>query len=336
MRVLFVHPFALADSALERALMTPYPPLGLLSLAAVAREAGHSVALYDRTFNRAPLPGAEGLAEYRAVLSAMQPDVVCVGAMVTLRPAATAVCRESAAAGVPVIAGGPDPTAAPGPYLRAGAAAVQRGEAEAGLPMLLEAVARGATLSTLPGIATRRHPHPAGHGPLVEDLDALPLPARDLVAMEDYFAAWREAHGYTSLTIAAGRGCPLDCDACADGARAHFRLRSPASVAGEMLVCQAQWSPDRFRIVDELTALEPGWLDALDREMESRGVVIPYEGLRPAPELAQRHFAPVMDLCGARTRWIASEGPHGAPLDSPEEVYRVWSRMPTDVAAADP
>lgn len=49
-RVLFANPFRLAASALEQEWQTPYPPLGLLYVAASARRAGHEVAFYDATF----------------------------------------------------------------------------------------------------------------------------------------------------------------------------------------------------------------------------------------------------------------------------------------------
>ena len=52
-RILFVHPFQLSASALEQEWRTLYPPLGLLYLAAVVREAGHTVSFYDGTFKQA-------------------------------------------------------------------------------------------------------------------------------------------------------------------------------------------------------------------------------------------------------------------------------------------
>ncbi|MFQ5344213.1 MAG: cobalamin-dependent protein, partial [Anaerolineae bacterium] len=99
MRVLFVNPFFLADSALERKFMTLYFPLGLLYLASVAREAGHSVAVFDGTFASGDGAFADALAEH-------EPDVVCIASLVTLRPAALRLAGMAAEHGATVVVGG--------------------------------------------------------------------------------------------------------------------------------------------------------------------------------------------------------------------------------------
>src|SRR5690606_16783362 len=47
------------------------------------------------------------------------------------------------------------------------------------------------------------------------DLDALPLPAWDLLEAERYRRTWVAAHGRLSWNMAASRGCPYGCNWCA-------------------------------------------------------------------------------------------------------------------------
>jgi radical SAM superfamily enzyme YgiQ (UPF0313 family) len=322
-RVLFAHPFQLCDSRLEQQLMTPYPPLGLLQLAAVARDAGHDVHVHDPTF----LDGPSGDAGFASALAGFKPDVVCVGAMVTLRPRALAMARAARGSGAIVVVGGPDPTASPEAYLDQGdVSVVVAGEAEGVLPGLLD------TLVAAP-VAEQAVVVRPGTGDIVAHLDTLPLPARDLVDVRAYLQAWREAHGYGSLNLAVGRGCPSGCDDCAAGGRAHFRLRSPGHVAAEMADCARRWAPDSFRIVDELDDIPSDWLTALDEAMDDAGVATPYEGLRRASRVAATHFAPIMDLCGIRSSVIPQSAPHGAPSLDAADVVRLWTLMPDEVSS---
>jgi len=50
--LLLVNPLSLREDPVEQRLMTPYFPLGLLYLAATARQAGYSVALFDAMFSQ--------------------------------------------------------------------------------------------------------------------------------------------------------------------------------------------------------------------------------------------------------------------------------------------
>src|SRR5713101_6973106 len=50
--VLLTHGYFLGEDDKERAIMKPYPPLGLLYISAYLRRRGFSVALFDTTFAR--------------------------------------------------------------------------------------------------------------------------------------------------------------------------------------------------------------------------------------------------------------------------------------------
>jgi radical SAM superfamily enzyme YgiQ (UPF0313 family) len=321
MRILFTYPFFLKNSALEREWMMPYFPLGLLYLAATARAEGHSVAVFDGTFE-------SDESAFEAALDTFQPQVVCIASLITLRPAALALGQHSAKGGLTVLYGGPDPTLDPQAYLHPGAVVVY-GEGEQTLVELLHALAQGADLVHVNGI---RYHTSAGiqqtvpRDPLWQ-LDQLPWPARDLLPITPYFEAWKAEHGYHSITLAASRGCPYGCEHCTNAANGpHFRRRSPQSVAQEMQHLEALYAPDRFRLVDDLEGLGEAWLRELGQAMLDLGIQTPYEGLQPIPytDLPMYQFG--KGLCGKRNRYIprVSEHPHAPPALTTEELQQRW------------
>jgi len=72
--LLLVNPLFLDRDPVEKRLMTPYFPLGLLYLAATAREAGYTVAIFDAMFQ----PDDQGFV---AALEKEQPRVVGIAVL---------------------------------------------------------------------------------------------------------------------------------------------------------------------------------------------------------------------------------------------------------------
>src|SRR5438477_3340982 len=69
--ILLAHPYFLRDDAKQLARMKPYPPLATLLAAAVLREQGHDVSLFDAML-------ADGVDQFRAALAATRPSVVAI------------------------------------------------------------------------------------------------------------------------------------------------------------------------------------------------------------------------------------------------------------------
>lgn len=323
MRVLLAYPFFLKNSALEREWMMPYFPLGILYLASAARHAGHEVAVFDGTF-------AESETAFAKHLSDFQPDVVCIASLVTLRPAALELGKMSAAQGAKVIYGGADPSVEPDAYLQ-DEAIVVLGEGELSFVELLAVLDQQGDIEKVPGIAyqTAAGVHSTKSREPIWDLDSLPLPARDLMDTTRYMEAWQKAHGYTSVTLAASRGCPYGCEHCANTASGqHFRRRSPQSVAQEMKLIEDQFAPDRFRLVDDLEGLGEDWLIRLEDVMQAAGVTTPYEGLQTVLFEGLKLYNPMKGLCGKRNRYIPRQGehPHAPPILDVELLQERWGK----------
>ena len=352
MNILFVYPFFLNESALERQWMTPYPPLGLLVLAAAAREAGHTVAVFDGTF-------ASGDADFVTAMEAHRPDAVCFAGLVTLRSTALRLAGIARTCGITTVAGGPDPTTTPEAYLPPSPPAplpegegrrgevfdfVISGEADVTLLELLDALQSKHTPSSILGMAYRNASGEitrTASRPPISHLDSLPLPARDLVDIPRYLSTWRAAHGYSSLTIAASRGCPFGCAHCANSAAGpHWRVRSIGGIVREMAELEATYAPDRFRLIDELDGLGRDWLTGLGQAMMDAGVRTPFEGLKPSHLTGVPMLSEVKDICAERNVWLPSESPdaHAAPGLALDDLLSRWreAKLPEGERLNDP
>ena len=109
--VMLVNPLFLKDDPVESRLMTPYFPLGLLYLAAVLRDAGYTVSIFDAMFEESDEP-------FIRALEREEPRVVGLGVLATVRQAALRLAGLAQASGATVIVGGADPTARPDVYLQ--------------------------------------------------------------------------------------------------------------------------------------------------------------------------------------------------------------------------
>ena len=282
----------LSKSPEEEAAGSPYFPLGLLYLAGYARERGHEVAMFDATF-------AADESAFAAALQAEQPDMVGVSALLPTREMALTLAQMAQDAGVIVVVGGPDPTKKPDFYAAQSQIDIAvHHEGEQTIAALLDLYDAGqltaVSLHHEPGIAFQDNGRIIVNQPRppIENLDALPLPARDLIDMDRYFHLWQEINGYTSLTISTTRGCPYGCEWCQDAVHgAEFRQRSPESVAAEMKLLKETYQIDRLRIIDDVDGIEREWLDDWAEAAAEQDAVIPFEALNNL----ERQDVPMLD-----------------------------------------
>lgn len=279
-RIVFAHPLFLAQSQTEQAAASPYFPLGLLYLAGYVREKGHEVTIFDGTF--APDESAFALH-----LAEQQPAVVGISAVITNREPAMRLARMAAVAGAVVILGGPDPTADPARYLADPAVdIVVHHEGEQTIARLLDLVDSGGlnvdTLRDELGVAYRDHGAVIVNPPRppIGDLDTLPLPARDLIDMQQYLHQWQNDSGYSSITVSTTRGCPYGCVWCANAVHGNLlRQRSPESVAAEVKHLKDLYAVESIRIVDDVDGIDRGWIEAWATEVVRLDAVVPFEPL---------------------------------------------------------
>ncbi|MEN3039856.1 MAG: cobalamin-dependent protein, partial [Candidatus Kryptonium sp.] len=199
----------------EKKIMTPYFPLGLMYLASVLRKNGYEVELFDCTFRK-------DFDEFENYLKTRKPKVVGITSLITIRRNALIIADIAHRYGAKVILGGPDPTALPERYLLYKGTngdfpvdVVVFDEGEITMLELANFYFKKDNfpddIREIPGLRLRDENGniiATKHRELIQDLDSIPFPARDLVDMDDYRKAWKKKHGYWSLTIINSRGCP--------------------------------------------------------------------------------------------------------------------------------
>jgi radical SAM superfamily enzyme YgiQ (UPF0313 family) len=320
--LLLVNPLFLHDDPVESKLMTPYFPLGILYIAAVAREAGYRVAVFDAMF-------AEGDEAFVDALETHRPRVVGFGVLATVRRAALRLANLAKEHDAWVVMGGADPTARPDVYLdhRAEGAhvvdVVTVGESErtiaALLPVLLGDQPAAPRLERVDGIAyrdARGEVVKTPQRPLIEDVDALPLPARDLVDWETYRESWWAHHGYFSMSLIATRGCPFNCAWCQKIVFGRsFRPRDPERVAEEMRVLKTRYRPDFVRIVDDAMGIDKGWVRRWRDAVLTKDAVLPYECLSRV-DLMDEEIARWLKETGCRRISFGAESGSQKVLDA--------------------
>ncbi len=194
--------------------------------------------------------------EIRERIRAAQADAIGVSSLFTpfyreaLRVAAIAKELDPAR---PVIMGGAHVNACPEQVLtNPNVDFVLLGEGEHMLPELVAALADGrlSAVDSICGIGykTNGKLHLPEHGDLIEDIETLPFPARELIDPARYTLG-----GKRLTMLVTSRGCPYHCTFCSIFLTAgrQFRTRSINSVIDEMKLCREQYGTEIFDIEDD-------------------------------------------------------------------------------------
>jgi len=297
--------------------------LTTLIAAAVLRDRGHQVALFDATFEASA-------RAFEVVLDRIGPSIVLLiedsfnflTKMCTenRRQDALEMIRAAHDRGCQVAVNGPDASDHARLYFDAGADAVLAGEGEFGVADLVEAFgAADGALDRTSGLILRgasdeiRYTKPRGWQ---QDPDTLPLPAWDLVDADAYRQVWTTAHGYLSWNMAASRGCPFSCNWCAKptfGRR--YTQRSAASVAEEMRRLKIDVAPNHIWFSDDIFGMTEKWILEFAREVTARDALIPFM-MQSRADLINRRVADALLAAGAEEVWLGVESGSQKVLDA--------------------
>jgi radical SAM superfamily enzyme YgiQ (UPF0313 family) len=215
-------------------------PLGLGYLAAVLREGGHEVTIYDAAIEDV------GVDYYLDLAEAAGKSYSLIGITATTPLIAdawqmAALCKQR---GLITVLGGPHLTIMPLESLKPPHADyvdyVFRGESEYALLELVNTLEVGRQPGLIPGICFRRGDEivSSPESPMIPDLDALPFPAHDLFKIDRYTNLQPLTDGLDpharSFTILTSRGCPYKCTFCSKPVTGDtWRARSVESVVQE-------------------------------------------------------------------------------------------------------
>ena len=232
-----------------------FQPLGLLSLAAVCKAAGHSVRLADLTRPRSLFKVVEDFS----------PHVIGFPTVTGSHRHALSVCghlkREFSFQSV---FGGPHATFFPRMASVETVDAVCRGEGERSFVEYLERLENGNAPKETPNFVFGSHEGPKENppAPLIQDLDSLPFGAWEI--LDEHPLAAR----FPVKPFMASRGCPFACTFCYNSAlRAYyegkgrvFRRYSPSRFVGELAAYKRRAPLTFVYIFDDTFATDLDWL----------------------------------------------------------------------------
>jgi anaerobic magnesium-protoporphyrin IX monomethyl ester cyclase len=333
-RILIAHSYYLRHDPKQARRMKPYAPLATLITAAVVRRRGFDVHVFDAMLARGVQDFADQLERVNpAIVGILEDNFNFLTKMCTLRmrEACFEMIALAHARGCRVAVNGSDANDHPEAYHAAGADAVIVGPVEdtflelaelwAADPqaapdsvrgLALPVRANGARAPGAPADTLRLTPARAA----VQDLDALPFPAWDLIDAEPYRRAWRSAHGRFSWNMVASRGCPYGCNWCAKpvfGRR--YAQRTPASVAAEMLRLRTEVGPDHIWFADDIFGLTPAWIRSFADEVRRLGARTPFMIQSRANLMTQPSVAALREA-GVEEVWMGVESGSQRILDA--------------------
>ena len=286
--------------------MRPYPPLGLLYIAAYLDRVKRENKVFDSTFSKK--------SDQKAFILQQKPSYLCIYTNLVTKLNVLKLIEwvktNPLLKHTKVILGGPDVTYNWENYLKGGADCLVIGEGEETMVELIEAIENNVDLSQVNGIAWKdkegnRFKNPSRKH--IKDIDQLDLPARHKIDLNKYLDTWKQFHGQSAINISTQRGCPFTCKWCSTAVYGQsYRRRSPHLVAEEVAFLKEEYNPDSLWFVDDVFTINYKWIKQLRNEFESRNLKIPFECITRAERLNDAILSCLRDM-GCFRIWIGAE-----------------------------
>ncbi|MGZ3721490.1 MAG: B12-binding domain-containing radical SAM protein [Bdellovibrionales bacterium] len=266
---------------------------GIQCLSAFLKEAGHETALVNdpNLFDNPWIqyPAIAGLLEDSEFIlqqiETYRPDLIALPVVTDdYKWALKWARRIKGRMTTPIVFGNVHPTFHPKDVLLQDCVDyVVRGEGEITLLELVETLEGKREAKDVLGLGFKENGVPRMNGmrPLIEDLDILPFPDKDLY----YDAMPYLNHGYTTMS---GRGCPYRCTFCDNNTSMKLykeevkktqkwtRRHSPEYVINEILWAKERYGIEHVRFNDEDFSYDKKWLREFCALYIEKKVAIPY------------------------------------------------------------
>lgn len=295
-------------------------PYGLITIASYLREKVDdvNVSILDTTFN----------SSYNYIekfLKRKKPDIVGIHSHTIAFYDVLKVAKIAKKQGSFVIAGGPHACILPGTLIRQECIdAVCIGEGELTLTEVIKRLKAKKGLKGVKGVwykknkrvikEPRRKP--------IENLDALPLPAWDLIDMQRYMKNWFQLDSINpnlkGVSIIASRGCPFQCTFCQPSLDKIFgkgiRIRSPESIIKEIKAVIEKYNINAFVFVDETLPVFKSWMRKFCSLMKKENINIIW-GCNTRADTIDFDMMKLMKEAGLRKLYIGLESGSQRILD---------------------
>lgn len=321
--ILFTHSYFLRYDPKQWKLGQPYPPLGTLYATALMRENDYSVALFDTMFASNPQEVAPAIKKNAPDLFVIYDDgfnYLTKMCLTNMREAAFSMGKIAKAEGCTVIISSSDSTDRYEEYLKECADFVIIGEAEQTLLELANYIESGETdFFMIKGLAYAQNGNviKTPGRPVLKDLDSLPLPAWDLVNIDQYRQAWLKSAGYFSLNMSTTRGCPFKCNWCAKPIYGNrYNSRSPENVLTEIKLLKERYSMEHIWFCDDIFGLKPGWVVEFAKLIKEGNINIRFKIQSRADLLTNAETVEALAAAGCEIIWIGAESGSQKILDA--------------------
>ncbi|MBA4368651.1 MAG: hypothetical protein C0403_13550 [Desulfobacterium sp.] len=264
--------------------MIPSPPIGIASIAAYMRQYGFVVNLID-AFGINPFQTKKyqdkfvliGL-DIEDILERIDMEAEIIGISVHSSMVAK-FCIDLALAvkaktNKPVVVGGPHISLNYRQFNMEGIDFAVIGEGERTLVQLVETLRNGGDGKGIGGVATPGTT-PVQEGEVVE-MDALPLPAWDLLPLENY---WRTRMNHSPfkgkfIPMITSRGCPFKCSFCTTPltSRGKWRAFSEDRVVKEIKELHTVYGVEDIAIQDDNFSANPGRAIRICQMIKEQGI----------------------------------------------------------------
>lgn len=271
-----------------------YIPSSLVYLASVLRDHGHQVRILDLSVaGGATVDKASYLERIGQAVSAQGPDLIGFGCLFSGHfpeiLAFSEFCKERFP-GIPIVTGGIHFTLHAREILEHCPTIdwIVLAEGEDSVVQLVEEIESGGRdLDRIDGLAFRRDGRVVVHPKtrFIEDIDRIPLPAYDLIHMEDYFvdtSGWYNPKGLafrTSIPIVSSRSCPNRCTFCSmyQAMGPRWRARSARNVVDEIEHVVRTYGQTHFSFMDDNLTFNKARTLEICREILRRRLDIQFE-----------------------------------------------------------
>lgn len=283
------------------------PPLGLAYLAAMIREP-HTVRIVD--FN------VEKMDWWRFPYGTY--DVVGISTDTLRYVNALRIAAHAKRLGVTVVLGGNHVTFQDVEALETGVVDyVVRNEGEYSFKNLIQYLFGGIPFGALTGISFKQNGRPVitPSAPPIDNLDNLPLPARDLLPLNLYR---HRIDGLPAATMITTRGCPFKCDFCSSSRffGTRQRVRSIESVLEEVEILFKKYRYRAIAFVDDHFTLNPERAATIAEKFLQRGWNLRWGAWSRADTIVKNpEMVRIMAKAGFRTTLIGFESGSQQTLD---------------------
>lgn len=249
------------------------PPLGLGYLASVLLQKGYDVEVLDMAVQRFEDD------DFKNFMRIRNPEIVGITSTTPAIKKAINIAKlvKAISPNILVVLGGPHPTYLPEEVIKEEAVdVVVQGEGEITFLELVDlflnkSSKRLSVLGTIQKNSGKIIYNPMRS--LIENLDSIPFPARQLFNLKLYKHPLMRAK--RTATILTSRGCPFNCTYCNRGVFTHtYRRRSAENVIGEIEYLINKYSIGKFDFIDDNFTLNRKHIEDLCNGIIERGIKI--------------------------------------------------------------